>query len=138
MKFLGIDFGLSYFGLALSEGELAEPLTQFKANNLSQALNRIKRICLNKNIDRIVIGLPEGKLKLQVYGFSRKLKKQIKLPIVFQEEDFTTQEGLEKMITSRKPLKKRLKMEHSVAACLILQEYLDTMILPTKKTQKEV
>ncbi|HUV47010.1 MAG TPA: Holliday junction resolvase RuvX [Candidatus Bathyarchaeia archaeon] len=132
MKFLGIDFGLCFFGLAYSEGELAEPLGQFKSSNLSEALKRIKKICQDKNIDHIVIGLPEGKLQPTVIGFSHKLKKQTRLPIVFQAEDFTSQEAVEKMITSQKPLKKRQNQEHSFAACLILQEYLDTMILPAK------
>ena len=125
MKTLGIDFGLINFGFAISKGSFVEPLGQLKVKRWQDAVKKTKCICQKNKIEKIVVGLPEGKLKNTVIGFSRKLKEKTNLPIVFQPEDFTSKEAVKKMIEAKKPLKKRQKQEHIFSACIILQSYLD-------------
>lgn len=126
-KILAIDFGLSYMGLATNFEKIVEPLAVLKIKNLQQAIDRLTSICINQKVEQIVMGLPEGKIKNTVLGFAKKLEKKTKLEVVFHSEDFTSKQALQKMIEAGKPKQKRKKDSHSVAACLILQDYLDNM-----------
>lgn len=133
MNILAVDFGLKHVGLAISEGELAEPYGELiNDNRLSEQL---QKICRKNSINTVVFGLPEGKLvpiikqfalKFQSISAGRRSLKDIK--IVFQDETLTSEEAKIKMVQSRKKLKKRQKEKHIVAACLILQDYLDLQI----------
>jgi len=125
MKTLGIDFGLNNFGLAISEGELVEPLGQLKVSNLQEAISKLIPICQKNQVKKIVIGLPDGKLVKKIKEFGSQLKQITNLPVVFQDETLTSQEAVRKMIEIDKPLKKRQKDKHVFSACLILQDYLD-------------
>lgn len=125
MKILGIDFGLKNIGLALSEGELAEPFGQLKITTMAFLVEKLKTICLEQKIELIVLGLPEGKIATVVKQFGQNLQKTINLPLVFQDETLTSKEAIAKMIEAKKSLLKRKKEEHIIAACLILQAYLD-------------
>lgn len=125
MKILAIDFGLKHIGLAVNQGSLIEPLKHLKIDNLEQGINKIALLCQENKIEQIVIGLPEGRLKNTVIGFSKKLEKSTGLKVFFQPEDFTSKKAVQKMIEANKPLRKRKKEEHLVAACLILESYLD-------------
>lgn len=125
MKILAIDFGLKNIGLALSEGELAEPFGQLKITTMALLVEKLKTICLEQKIELIVLGLPEGKIAPQVKQFGQNLQKIINLPLIFQDETLTSKEAVAKMIEAKKSLLKRKKEEHIIAACLILQAYLD-------------
>lgn len=125
MKILAIDFGLKNIGLAISQGELVEPFGQLKVKNASETFDQLKKICLENKIKLIVIGLPQGKLVFRIKQFGQDLQKKLNLPVVFEDETLTSQEAVVKMIEAGKPLKKRKKEKHIVAACLILESYLD-------------
>lgn len=125
MKILGIDFGLRYLGLAISDGYLAEPLTTIQVKNDKEALENLRQICQQEKIEQIILGLPEGPLVEQIHQFAGNLKQATNLPVFFQEEDLSSQEAVRKMIEAGKPRNKRQTDEHMVAACLILQAYLD-------------
>jgi RNase H-fold protein (predicted Holliday junction resolvase) len=71
---LGIDFGLKNIGLALSAGQLAEPLEQFKYLDLDKALGKLADICQLHQVEKIVVGLPDGPIVSQVKDFSNQLK----------------------------------------------------------------
>ena len=127
MKILALDFGLKNIGLATNQDKLVEPLKPIKIKNLKQALDKINLICEQNRFEKIAIGLPEGKLKTTVLGFGRQLETKTNLKVALVPEDFTSFQAREKMIETDKPLKKRKTEEHSIAAGLILEEYLDTM-----------
>lgn len=124
MKILAIDFGLKHFGLAINEAGLAEPLIQLEIKTSQKTFSRLKQICLKNKINLIVLGLPQGKLASIIKKFGQNLKKELGLPVVFQDETLTSKEAKQKMIEANKPLKKR-RNDHLFAACLILQSYLD-------------
>lgn len=122
MKLLGVDFGLSKIGLAISEENLARPLGVIRHS--AKSIPRIVRICREDQIEKIVLGLPEGKLKEKVEKFAQELSQASALPIEFQDENLTTQEAIVKMIEGGKKKQKRQKLEDAFAAACILQEYL--------------
>jgi putative Holliday junction resolvase len=126
-KMLAIDFGLSFMGLATNFDSSVEPLATIKVKSLKHTIDRLVSICQTHQIEHLVMGLPEGKIKNTVLGFGKKLEKQTGLKLSFQAEDFTSKQAWQKMIEAGKPQQKRKKDSHSVAACLILQDYLDNI-----------
>ena len=130
-KILGIDLGEKRIGLAIAEGDLAEPLTIIEVSKQDSALEKIVEICQQERVQKIVLGLPlesEGRLGPQaqkVKRFGRKLAEVTGLKIIFWDETLTSKEALAKMVEAGKPVKKRRFLD-DVAAALILQEYLDS------------
>ena len=118
MKLLGIDFGLKNIGLAFSEGFLAEPLGTVKNEY------QVQQICDKHQVEKIIIGLSEGKMADQTKLFGEKLRKLTALPIEYQDETLTSEEAKRLMVKIGKPKKKRQEQSHAIAAALILQNYL--------------
>lgn len=123
MRYLGIDYGDKRIGIALSDeqGILAFPLTTVE--NSKSAINQIKKICVEHEADKIIIGLPIsfGMKETQQTGktrlFAGKLSKEINIPIEFENEILTSKmagkEGVGKQ-----------NIDESSAA-LILQSWMD-------------
>ena len=126
MSILGIDFGLKNVGLAFSKGELAEPLDQIRVKNYKDLLEKVSRICRVYKIKKIIIGVEEGKIGKRAKKFGIDLENKIELPVLFHSETLTSKEATKKMVEAAKPLKKRQKQSHLIAACLILQDYIDS------------
>lgn len=131
-RILGIDYGDSRIGLALSDPQkiIASPYKTVNSKDKQKLIDIFKSIIEEKNIEFLVIGLPislKGKKTLQtkkvkVFGeFLKKLNK----PIFFQDERFSS-------VTAEKSLiSENIKTGHNKdkidkrAAAIILQQYLD-------------
>lgn len=124
MKYLCIDFGLKHLGLAMADGLLAEPFGEKKYFRSEEAFNYLNSVIIQQQIDKIVIGLPEGKLTGTVKNFGKRLAGLTGREVVFQDETLSTQEAKIKLMAAHAPQKKR-RFDHSAAAALILQDYLD-------------
>ena len=125
MNLLGIDFGLSTIGLSLAQGPLAEPLVTKNYQSLNQLLNYLKRLCHQHQINQIIIGLSEGQMAIKTKAFAQQLQLVCQLPVIFQDETLSTHEARQKLIQAQAPLKKRRSQDHTIAATIILQAYLD-------------
>lgn len=123
MILLGIDFGLRKIGLALSEAGLPYPLLTI--NNSPSSIKEIVKICKENKVEKIIVGLPEGKLVPKIKRFAENLSRLSKLPVEFQDETLTTFSAIAKMIETGRKKKIRKKIENAVAASCILQEYLE-------------
>lgn len=123
MPLLGIDFGLKKIGLALAEGPLATPLEVIK--NDEKSLAKISRLCRVHQIEKIIMGIPEGGIVGRVREFANKLQKQTGRPVDLYEETLTTKEAIVKMREAGRTKKFRTKKEDAFAAAIILQNYLD-------------
>ena len=124
---LGIDYGTKNIGLSFSQGYLAEPLKTIKTSVPAVILLEIKKIIKRKKIQKIIIGLPEGSIEEKVKEFSQMLKNISKVPVILWDETLSSFEAKKKMSQLGKHWRKRKQKEHEVAACLILQEYLDCL-----------
>lgn len=122
MKYLGIDYGEAKIGLAISEGEIAKPL---EVCSIQYAVYSIKNICQREKIEKIVVGISEGKMAEKTRKFGEELQRVTGLPVEYWDETLTSQEAVKKMIEAGKPQMKKKSSEHSIAAALILQDYLD-------------
>ncbi len=125
MKILGIDFGIKKIGLAISEGQLAEPYKQLKVKSSKSKVEEIKKICEKEGIEKIIIGISEGFMADQTLDFGYQLRKVTGIPVEFEDETLTSEEAKALMVKIGKPLKKRQKQIDAISASLILQNYLD-------------
>lgn len=123
MKYLGVDFGLKRVGLAVSEGELASPLKIIEGSNFLGLLEKIKKEA--KSFDRLVIGLPEGKMGKLVNKAIKKLKAA-GINIVEADETLSTQQASKQMLELNIPQKER-RINDAYSAAVILQNYLDNL-----------
>jgi putative Holliday junction resolvase len=127
MKYLGIDYGKSKFGIAFSEGELVSPGKVVAISGLKDGLEKIKKIIANEKVEIIVIGVPEsGEARQITEKFIASLKHDMltKVQIIEVEETLSSQHGLYSMIALGVAKKKR-GQEDAYAAAWILQGYLN-------------
>lgn len=137
MRYLGIDYGERKLGLAISDGILAEPYNRKlppsfcnaelrrAGKTQSQKLAFIKDIIIREKIEQVVLGLPENKIGKKVKEFGEMLKRLTGLPVEYFDETLTSQEAVTKMVEAGRGEKYRQEKQHNIAACLILQNYLD-------------
>lgn len=126
MQILGIDYGRKKIGLATADDSgIAEPLVVIRAEDPSKVFEKLGKIIKEKNIEKIVVGNPGGKMEEEIKKFADDLKNNFGLPIAFQDETLSTNEAINLSIEANIKRKKRKEMEDSYAAVVILQEYLD-------------
>jgi putative Holliday junction resolvase len=125
MKVLAIDFGLRNVGLAIFEGQLVEGYGQIKYKREKELLEKISKVCKKEKFTDLVVGLPAGKLEERVRGFGQRLEKETGIKVSLVEEDFTSKQAVEKMVEAGKPMMRRRKEIDKVAACLILENWLE-------------
>lgn len=125
MKYLGVDFGRRKIGLAISEGDLASPWQILEVENFSDAVEKISQVKKDGGFQKIVVGLPEGKMGKNVIGFINALKK-IGFDVVTADETLSSKKALQVMIEQGRGRKKR-RHEDDFSAAEILQNYLDNI-----------
>lgn len=124
MKYLGVDFGLKRIGLAISEGELASAWKIVEVRNLVDGVEKISALISTEKFDKVVVGLPEGKIGITVIGFIKALKKK-GFDVESADETLSSKNATSLMIEMNIS-KKRRSMKDDYSAMLILQNFLDT------------
>lgn len=124
MKYLGIDFGLRRIGLAESEGNIASPLKTIEVKSFKDAVDQIAKLVTKDRLDKIVIGLPEGKMGRTVLGFVNTLQK-LGIDVETFDETLSSKRAKKIMIELGVSVRKR-RFEDDIAAAQILQDYLDS------------
>lgn len=121
---LGLDYGKSKVGVALSVGPLAEPLCEIATPNL---LNVLPRLVAEHYVHTLVIGLPQGPVKIEIENTVksiRQIPKLAGLKVTFQDETLSTHDAVN-ALQHVSPLQRK-KREHMAAAAIILQTWLDS------------
>lgn len=130
---LGLDIGDVRIGVALSDplGIIAQPFHVIECISPDRDLEAIRKIVEEKEVVRIVVGLPlnqagrVGPQAEKVLAFVEVLRKTVPIEIVTQDERFTTA-GVERMLIDAGVRRKRRKQViDKIAAQQILQMYLD-------------
>jgi putative Holliday junction resolvase len=124
-KVLGIDYGKKKIGLASATTTLAEVYGVIRFETIKEAIRKIRKTVEREKVEKIVIGISEGKMAKETKRFGRKLEKEINLPVVFQDETLSTKEAQALAIEAGIRRKKRKQLEDAYAAAVILQDYLD-------------
>jgi putative Holliday junction resolvase len=132
-RVLGIDVGSVRIGLAISDETctLASPVATV-ANEPHTLWTRLEREIEEREVDRIVIGLPrlldgtEGEAAEKAHAFAAELGRRTTTPIELWDERFTTTIAERSLIESGLRRKRRRAVIDSVAAALLLQSWLDS------------
>jgi len=135
MRVLGIDYGDSNLGLALSDILLltAQPLGTYRLK-ASEKDNRIyfQDLVARYEIGKIVIGNPlrmdgsAGTRTQKTRLFADWLERAVRKPIVFWDERLTTQQALHVLAGQKFRGKKKKDCEDQMAAVIILSTYLES------------
>src|SRR6476646_11689564 len=134
-RILGFDFGRARIGVAISDELqlLAHPLETIPANQQSAA--RVAEIVREKNVDRVVAGIPRqmngqiGSAATEVLAFVEKLRAILPCPIVTWDERLTTVAAHRALRDAGKQTRDTRGYVDQVAAQMILQSYLDSRSL---------
>jgi len=127
MKYLGIDYGRSKIGLAVSEGVIAEPLKVIRYKDEEELIRKVEQVLKVELVEKVVVGISEGEMAKETKEFGKRLENKLKTPVVFQDETLSTQSAQELSISANIKRKKRKEMEDAYSAAVILQSYLDAL-----------
>lgn len=128
-EFLGVDVGQVRVGIARgsSAARIAQPLKTVPA---AEALEELENLAKTHSANGIVIGLPrslDGQETAQtkvVRDWAAQAKTRLKLPFYWQDEALTSRLAAAKVQSSK--LKAQKFDDHSLAAAVILQDFLDS------------
>lgn len=110
-------------GLALSEGILASPLKIIHGQSLDDLVLKVSEVAKTEQIDKIIIGKPEGFIGRMVEVFAELFRKK-GYEVDITDETLSTQDAIANMIEGGVSKKDR-RLPDAEAASIILQNYLD-------------
>ena len=135
MKILAVDLGLARTGLAISDptGFLASPIGTVAEKRMDVLLDKVAAVVEEHKPDRIVVGHPRnmdgscGESAKRAEQFSTDLAKKTGVDTVLWDERLTTTTAIGYLNTADVRGKKRKAVVDTVAATVILQNYLDSL-----------
>jgi putative pre-16S rRNA nuclease len=119
MNLLSIDFGTKRIGLAISIQGIITPISA--VDNNPKTINQIQGVIDQYQIEKIYIGLSEGKIAELTKKFINQLQSMIKLPIETVEEAVSTIEADQIFSANKKKKKNYKKLIDSISAAVILR-----------------
>ena len=138
MRILGLDFGSRTVGVAVSDGLLltaqgVETIERKDENKLRKTCARIEELVIEYEVSPIVLGLPknmnntEGERVEKTKEFGEMIERRTGVPVVYWDERLTTVAAEQVLMESGVRRENRKAVIDKVAACLILQGYLDRL-----------
>ena len=132
MNLLGIDWGEKRIGLAFAdELGLAYPLPAAIARSQKMRLQQIEQLIEDRKIDAIVVGYPinmngsVGFKAQQVDAFIKLLEGRFRLPVHRIDERLSSHAVEQGLRAQKKQVDRRSGEVDSLAASLILQDYVE-------------
>ena len=133
MKCIAFDIGDKRIGVAVSDpfGEMALPLETYYRKNFKKDLEYLAKLAKDRYADVIVCGLPlnfDGSRSEQTdktESFIEELKKVTTIPIVTEDERFTTLEARRILLEADVKRVDRKAVIDKIAASYILENYLN-------------
>lgn len=138
---IAFDIGDKRIGVAISDpfNEYAMPCeTYFRTRNFQADVNALAKMAKERGVGEIVCGMPvnfdgsESVQTVKTREFVEALKAATDLPVVLEDERFTTMQARETQIAGGVKRGDRKKTIDSIAASYILESYLER-----KKNQKK-
>lgn len=132
MIILSVDYGKVRTGIAICDKHeiIASPVTVITETRQEVLAEKIAEISSKKGAELIVMGLPrnmdgtEGESAENVRAFAEILKEKTRLNVVLRDERCTTITAHEYLNITDTKGKKRKAVVDSVAAVIILEDYL--------------
>ncbi len=134
-RLLGIDLGKARVGMAISDelALLAHPLETFPADKPTAVFERIAAIVREKDVERVVVGLPRnmngtmGPAATEALEFVDRLREKLPCPVVTWDERLTTVAAHRALRDAGRSTRTTRGQVDQVAAQMILQGYLDQL-----------
>ncbi len=134
---LAIDYGDKHFGIAISDfkGILASPLEVIsitKNRGVEEVIKEIVNLCQEYNAKTILVGMPQSFTEThnitqkKILKFVEKLEKITNIPILLQDESFSTLSGQNMLRFSGQRVKNTKNKIDKIAATVFLQEFLNS------------
>lgn len=132
MRTMGIDYGDKRVGIALSDplGITAQGYGTLENTGGKKLFEQIVTVVKEKQVSQIVVGLPKNMDNSQgfrseaTYAFVERLKTYTDVPVTLWDERLTTVEAHGYLNEMDVRGKRRKAVVDTVAACLILENYL--------------
>lgn len=132
MIILSVDYGRVRTGVAVCDKDeiVASPVAVIKEVRQEVLAEKITALCQQTGAEHIVLGLPknmdgsEGESALNVRAFAAILEQTSGLPVILQDERGTTITAHNYLNRTNTRGKKRKAVVDSVAAVIILEDYL--------------
>lgn len=134
-RVLGIDYGTARIGVALSDElqMLAHPAETIAVAKTADPAGRIATIVREKNVERIIVGLPRhmnGELGAAAEGaqaFAEKLRAAVACEVRTWDERLSTVAAQRALQEAGKSTRQTKGYIDQVAAQMLLQSYLDSL-----------
>jgi putative Holliday junction resolvase len=131
-RIIGIDFGLSKVGIAISDpsGIISMPLETIRYKNQKDLIERLKKIALEKNVKTLVIGYPlnmnyKENSMTEIIDKFKVVMESNDFEIYLEDERLSSQYAKKIMIQQDIKTGKNKEMVDVLSASIILQTYLD-------------
>lgn len=135
---LAVDYGLRRTGLAVCDalGIAAHPLEAIVSYSLKETVDAIVVLVVEREVQRVIVGMPympdgrEGEQVKNVYVFLDALRAKLpeRVELGHQDERHTTKEAKQLLRGSGLRGKKHKAKVDSVAAVVILREFLEKSV----------
>lgn len=133
MRWIGLDYGDKTIGVAVSDelGWTAQGVEVIRRKNAEEDLRRLREIIDRFGVNEIVVGLPKnmngtiGPRGEICIAFANVLERKLNLPVHLWDERLTTVSAERTLLEADVSRKKRKRVIDKLAACFILQGYLD-------------
>lgn len=136
MIILGIDYGDSRTGIARvnTTCPIVTPVGTIKDKSIEGAAQKVAQIALSEKAEKLVLGLPrnmdgsEGPRAEKTRHFGELLSQFIDLEIIFSDERLSSSYAHNIMNFTDTRGKKRKESVDALAATIILQTYVDSLL----------
>ena len=130
-KVLGLDIGTKRIGISMSDvmGLIAHPVETISREPESSAMEKIKKICKDNDVKKIVAGLPKnmnntiGEQAQDCINFAKNFEDEFE--IIFEDERLTSRQAEYILAQTGRKYTKNKQLVDLKSACIILQQYLD-------------
>jgi len=137
MRIIGLDYGSHTVGVAMCDplGITAQGLETIERpaeNKLRRTLARIAELVRQYEVTEIVLGFPKnmnntvGERGEKTLDFKEQLERRTGLPVIMWDERLTTVAAERSLIETGVRREHRKEVIDQIAACLILQSYLES------------
>lgn len=131
---MAVDLGLARTGLAISDPSetLASPLGTIPERNEERLLQRVAACAAEQGAQAVVVGYPRnmdgsrGESARRAEAFAQSLEEVSGLPVTLWDERLTTVSAAGYLNQTDTRGKKRKAVIDTVAATIILQDYLES------------
>ncbi|MGH8094584.1 MAG: Holliday junction resolvase RuvX [Chthoniobacterales bacterium] len=134
-RIMGIDYGTTRIGIALSDElqMLAHPAETITPGKTGDPLARIGLLVREKDVERIVVGLPlhmngtAGESAEKAREFAEKLRGKVTCGVRTWDERLSTAAAHRSLREAGKSTRQTRAYVDQVAAQILLQSYLDSL-----------